>query len=86
MKNILNYSRTGKRRAYDPFGALPLGDGFPTPAPILAGNFSKASYFNNFIVENVLVGTHAMPVPFPGSAAKNNYIRSARPCSGTFTA
>ena len=32
MKNILNYSRTGKRRAYDPFGALPLGDGFPTPA------------------------------------------------------
>ena len=44
-KTILNYSRTGKRRAYDPFGALPSGDGFPAPAPILAGNFSKASFF-----------------------------------------
>jgi len=59
---------------------------FPHLHPFWPAIFLKHRIFNNFIVENVLVGTHAMPVPFPGSAAKNNYIRSARPCSGTFTA
>jgi hypothetical protein len=43
---------------------------FPHLHPFWPAIFLKHRIFNNFIVENVLVGTHAMPVPFPGSAAK----------------